>query len=947
MLCICLISDNIMKITRELPLKHRFLFKSLIYLFVLVCSGKVFGALNASATYKSTPAEITLKWNIQGNGVTVNIFRRTMGEEGVGSWIYQIAVAAPALSYVDNTVEKGVVYEYKLVNQSDTKSSAYIAAGIEVALAEERGTLLLVIDNTITSSLSSELLRFEQDLRGDGWKVIRHHSLRHGSGTPEELKEWIVRQYHADTINIKALLLFGHLPVCKSGFIAPDGHDNMPLPTDLFYADMDGTWTDNSTLTSSNPTYSNLPGDGKYDQNYLPGNSRVELQVGRVDLSGMTAFKANEIELLRNYLNKNHYWRQTITKTPMKAVAGNSYLGMETSAVHALFGSSNVTSGNFYNTNDNPYTWAVDFGDAVGANYANYNYKATFFINFGSHKQKFDQNNNQMRAILCLPEYGLSCAWGSRPFWFFHHMGMGETIGYSAFRTQNNRFSEYTPACSYWFQGGIWNNLMGDPTLRMHMVIPPKGLAATAINEGVRLSWKSSPDATEGYHVYRYLAENDSIERITDNPVMDTVFIDAGATSQNVSQYMVRVMKLDEVASGSYYNLSQGVFTASPLRSFVDSVAPTVPSRLRISQYGSTSITLDWDVCTDNVAVSGYEVFKNGTSIGTTDTTSFEITGLVAGTNYNLTVQAKDAVGNVSLLSDSLLTGLDTQAPSKPTNLTASSVTKSGFTLKWTASTDNVGVVAYDVYVDEEYYKSTVQSKPGSAPSTTMVIVASEIDWTTENTPFAVTVKAQDITGNVSQASEPLMGIVDSAPPTAPLNLRASDVTTTGFTLNWEASTDNVEVTGYYIYVNGVLSKTVSKSTSTGLTPTSYVFAGLNDSTTYTLIVRAKDSYNNLSPFSESLDVTTSVSGVNDLFITERLMIFPNPVVEKVNISIASPGSSEVLIFDVLGKEVISSRFNAEKDGQLIVSAAHITTGLYYMVVKSDKKTYVGKFMKK
>jgi len=932
---------------KELARNAQILLRVFVVLFTMSICSEVYGVLNASATYNSTTPSITLSWNSQGSGVTVSIFRRQMGEEGVATWLHQKNAVSPVLTYEDLNIERGVLYEYKIENQADKKNSAYVSAGIDVPVVEKRGTLLLVIDNTITTALSSELLRFEQDLRGDGWKVIRHHSARHGSGTPEDLKTWIKARYQEDTVNVKALLLFGHLPICKSGYIAPDGHDYMPLPTDLFYADMDGVWTDEGAMNATNPSYSNLPEDGKYDQNYLPGNFRVELQVGRVDLFAMTAFSSSEVELLRNYLNKNYLFRHALLRNPMRGVGGNSYLSMETSAVHALFGSSKVITGKFENTNSNACTWAVDFGDAVGTNYAKYNYPSIFFINFGSHKQKFDQTNNQMRGILCMPEYGLTCAWGSRPFWFFHHMGMGSTIGYSALRTQNNKFSEYSPSCSYWFQGGIWNNLMGDPTLRMHMVLPPSNLQATPAGNHVQLSWCSSPEATEGYLVYRFEADGDSMIKLTAEALKDTFFVDMDAGSATASRYMVRALKLEAAATGSYYNLSQGVFVHNPLQEYTDTIPPTVPARLRITNYSPTSITLCWDRSTDDSGVTGYEVFKNGDSIGTVDTTLFELTNLERGVNYTFTVQAKDVAGNVSQPSIGLLAGIDSQSPGRPTNLKASNVSKTGLTVSWSASTDNVGVVAYDIYIDSVYYKSTESTGPGKSPALTLDIIGSEIEEVRENVYFAITVKARDISGNVSQASEPLSGILDTESPGTPSGLRVSDVSLTGFTLHWEASTDNVEVNGYYIYVNGVLSRGVNKSTSTGIVPTSYVFTGLKDSTTYTLAVRAFDGVYNQSPISGSLEVVTYPSGINRVVIYENLHIFPNPVDDEINLQITTMGEVRILIYDVLGRQTAPPRIIKHQKGTMTMSAKQLTPGLYYLVVKSDNRTYSGRFMKK
>lgn len=85
-----------------------------------------------------------------------------------------------------------------------------------------------------------------------------------------------------------------------------------------------------------------------------------------------------------------------------------------------------------------------------------------------------------------------------------------------------------------------------------------------------------------------------------------------------------------------------------------DTQAPTVPSGLSSSAVTSTSFTLSWSASTDNVGVTGYEVFRNGTSIGTPSGTSINVTGLTAGTSYAMTVRARDAVPNWSAQSTTL-----------------------------------------------------------------------------------------------------------------------------------------------------------------------------------------------------------------------------------------------------------------------------------------------------
>ncbi|HYO54741.1 fibronectin type III domain-containing protein, partial [Archangium sp.] len=123
----------------------------------------------------------------------------------------------------------------------------------------------------------------------------------------------------------------------------------------------------------------------------------------------------------------------------------------------------------------------------------------------------------------------------------------------------------------------------------------------------------------------------------------------------------------------------------------VDTTAPTTPTGLAAATRTDRSVKLTWSAASDNVAVTGYDVFRNGTQVGSSPSTSHTDSGLTASTAYSYTVMARDAAGNVSAASAALsVTTLapDTLAPSVPTGLTASGTTSSSVALQWTASTD-------------------------------------------------------------------------------------------------------------------------------------------------------------------------------------------------------------------------------------------------------------------
>ncbi|MFD3269621.1 chitinase [Paenibacillus dendritiformis] len=94
-----------------------------------------------------------------------------------------------------------------------------------------------------------------------------------------------------------------------------------------------------------------------------------------------------------------------------------------------------------------------------------------------------------------------------------------------------------------------------------------------------------------------------------------------------------------------------------------DTELPTAPANLAVTGFTSTAVSLSWSAASDNVGVTGYEVYRNGTLAGTTALTSHTVTGLTPDTSYSFTVKAKDAAGNASASSEAVTV---TTAPGGP-----------------------------------------------------------------------------------------------------------------------------------------------------------------------------------------------------------------------------------------------------------------------------------------
>ena len=180
-------------------------------------------------------------------------------------------------------------------------------------------------------------------------------------------------------------------------------------------------------------------------------------------------------------------------------------------------------------------------------------------------------------------------------------------------------------------------------------------------------------------------------------------------------------------------------------KAVVDTEAPDAPTAVRTADVTETTAHVAWEAALDNVATTGYNVYVNGEKVNTelVTATEYDLTGLTPATDYSVEIEAVDAAGNVSEKSEvatfTTAKAVDTEAPSVPTDVKASDVTKTGATVTWTASTDNEGVAGYNVYVNGTQVNDTLVA-------TTEYVLTG----LTEGTEYTVEVEAVDTNNNVS-----------------------------------------------------------------------------------------------------------------------------------------------------------------------------------------------------
>ena len=553
---------------------------------LLVAQGSRDRAVEITATVQESPPQINLAWNATSFPLSEQKIYRRLKEDAAWSQIATPAISATTFS--DTSVTLGGSYEYWIYRVfPDLPSTAcgYIRAGICAPFMAERGRLILLVDSTMASPLAAELNQWQSDLTGDGWTVIRQIVSR--TATPPSIRAIIQGLYAANPAETKGLILFGHIPVAYSGDFAADGHLEHygAWPADVYYADIDGNWTD-TTINDDGAVYQNqnIPGDGKFDQSVLP--SDVELQTGRIDLANLPAFNLTETELLRQYLNRNHAYRYKLgnfSNIPRRALmddnfgffSGDAFATDAWRAFTPLCGVGNVMEADWFTTlQSQSYLWAYGCGgggptsaNGIGttADFAAKDSRAVFNLLFGSWFGDWNNEDNFLRAPLAgrPGSLGLVSCFASRPRWVFHPMALGETIGHCAKLSQNNAYRPLRGYDSNNTERFVLTALHGDPTLRLYPVSPPTNLTATPTQNLITLTWGASSDVSiVGYMIYRATAAGGPYVRLSGVLEAGTNFTDTAVAANGIYSYMVRAVKLETSASGTFLNPSQGIFSS-------------------------------------------------------------------------------------------------------------------------------------------------------------------------------------------------------------------------------------------------------------------------------------------------------------------------------------------------------------------------------------------------
>jgi chitodextrinase len=331
--------------------------------------------------------------------------------------------------------------------------------------------------------------------------------------------------------------------------------------------------------------------------------------------------------------------------------------------------------------------------------------------------------------------------------------------------------------------------------------------------------------------------------------VANTTNLSYNFTNQTPSTtYSITIKAKDAAGNSSVASSALNVKTLDVVNT-TDTQTPTAPSNLSSSNITTTSFTTSWTASTDNVGVKSYDIFSNGSFVANTTNLSYNFTNQTPNTTYSITIKAKDAAGNTSVASSALnvktlqtTTSGDSQAPTPPNYIAVSTITETSFILYWSGATDNVGVISYEIYLNNILFKTTD-------------LTYLTLTGLTKGTDYNVVIKAKDAAGNISIGSKitnvkTLGGTVsDTTPPSAPTYVAPSSITETSFLLFWSGAYDNIGVTYYEIYLNDAFVNTTNLTYLT--------LSNLAKGTNYKVTIKAKDAAGNVSLFSSPITVKT------------------------------------------------------------------------------------------
>lgn len=349
---------------------------------------------------------------------------------------------------------------------------------------------------------------------------------------------------------------------------------------------------------------------------------------------------------------------------------------------------------------------------------------------------------------------------------------------------------------------------------------------------------------TAGFSQYEWRRNGELISGATGNTI--TISGTATSGSNALGVYTARIR------SGSVWS------DWSPIPVEVKIKAATVSPDITVNGLRSRHIpSLDGATSVPLSVPTGYQSYVwqrvgNSTTLSTTNTFNATSAG-----EYRVRVQEVFGCSSEFSAPFAVVDANGPNKPDAPSNLLATTLSKTSIRLDWNQSlTPNYNETGFEIY----------QATAAGGPYTLVAITQADAASYTVNdlqakTTYYYKLRSVNNTGASSATTEANATTdADQSAPTAPANLTITGSTASSIAVSWTASSDDVGVEQYQIYVNGTLAYLT--------TTTSFIVNNLQSGTVYNIYVRAKDGSNNLSVPSNQVTGQALASGIPYTYYT-------------------------------------------------------------------------------
>jgi hypothetical protein len=530
---------------------------------------------------QESPLKVKISCVLNNDSINLRIWKKKYFAE---KWTL-IFTSDQELSYIDTNIVSGMKYEYKFENDYDKKNTAfgYLAFAHELTAPAYRGALLIIIDDKVQKELKDDIERFRRSIIADGYKVWIRSAPRTETFDTNNIKitKKIIDNF-ADSNKFDNLLFFGRIAAPYAGADAVDGHgDHLGAwPCDVCYGLNSVNWPDSmaDAHSAADIRNQNIPYDGKYDNQYI--DDSVRIAIGRVDFYNLPVFSKTEIELYKNYIQKNIDYRNAKYKAEPKYLIDDRFKTVYQEMIgaeawinfSALAEPNNVSQEEYLKTSLDSIcqiSYACNAGSynsvmniIYSDDFANKKVNGVISEFMGSYLGDWDSKNNLLRSAIATDAGILNSFFGGRPFWYLHKMSLGESIG-DAYKLSINNSNFYNSTCLYGFNM-LHIALMGDPTTRINIAPPPENLKILKQEDKIEFTWTKPQGAIScNYNIYQSDSLGGDFVKINNAPISDETFT-LQLLDKTPKFYLVKTLVRRSDKSGTRYEESVGKYFNEP-----------------------------------------------------------------------------------------------------------------------------------------------------------------------------------------------------------------------------------------------------------------------------------------------------------------------------------------------------------------------------------------------